>query len=86
METWVPLTIEQAINQAIDSDLDIYTDTPVTHGVLSRYASKDFGLPIEQIDIIFEHGQYWCQFVNDKGELEQYSVIDSNNGIEFEEI
>ena len=69
-----------------NDDLNIYVNDPVTHGILTRYASDDFNLPIYQIDIVFEHGQYWCQFINDEGELQQYSVVKSNVGIEFEEI
>ncbi|MEO1255509.1 MAG: hypothetical protein AAFY41_11615 [Bacteroidota bacterium] len=85
-EIWIPLTAEQTINQAFDVDINIYVNDPVTHGILSQYAANDFDLPIEDIEIVFEHGHYWCQFINTDGELEQYSVVESNQGIEFEEI
>lgn len=39
----------------------------------------------EDVSVNFEHGQWWVT-VNGPDEMKQYSVVDTSNGLDFEEL
>lgn len=70
--------------------MNIYTNSPVTQGVLTRLAAENFDIGIEEVEIGFWDGKYWADITRfnhmtqEWGSEETYVVtLNENEEIEF---